>query len=51
MKDEKVMNLPDQEFYKLAKSQCEKYPDLLLIRTEKEIIADFYDYYDRKLPR
>ena len=50
MQDERIKNLPDDEFHELAKSQSKKFPGLLELRTEDEIVYDFYQYYKRKLP-
>lgn len=50
MKDEKIMNLPADEFHDLAKDQIEMFPDLLKLLTEEEIICEFYSYYKRKMP-
>jgi hypothetical protein len=48
MQDPKIKNLPIDDFDKLAHEQSRLFPDLLLFRSESEIIDDFYNYYGRK---
>ena len=43
-----VKDLSNIEFHKLANKQKELFPDLLLLRSEQEIVQDFYEYYERK---
>jgi hypothetical protein len=47
--NEEIMNLSSDEFHELAKSQSKKFPGLLKLLTEEEIISEFYSYYKRKI--
>jgi len=45
---DEIRNLPEKEFYELAKCQCEQFPGLLQVLVEEEVIHSFYEYYKRK---
>lgn len=45
---EEVRNLSADEFDKLARSQVDKFPDLLKFDTEEGVIDCFYEFYKRK---
>jgi hypothetical protein len=49
MQDERIKNLSKNEFHALAQEQSKKFPDLLELLEEQEIIESFYRYYNRKL--
>ncbi len=48
MRDPEVLNLCDEEFEELSKQQSKLFPDLLLFRSEEDIIDEFYQYYKKK---
>jgi hypothetical protein len=48
IRDQKIRDLPYDEFDKLAKDQTKKYPDLLEMFNKEEIIDMFYEFYGRE---